>query len=143
MSVKSNQVKNEQLQMSHSTAQHRLRKSVLFHLLKKLGENNCQRCGERIETIADLSIEHKIPWLHSEDPVGLFFNMDNIAFSHLSCNIKDARRPGPIRTAPKGLSWCSGCKQNRPVEDFGPGPRYNGLRDRCNKCRKGAGWEKG
>lgn len=39
------------------------------------------------------SLEHIEPWLDSEDPVGLFFNQDNISFSHLSCNISDARKP--------------------------------------------------
>lgn len=40
------------------------------------------------------SIEHKIPWLDSEDPTGLFFNLDNISFSHKSCNY-EAKRPVP------------------------------------------------
>ena len=42
---------------------------------------------------ARLSIEHKIPWLDSDNPKELFFNLEkNIAFSHLSCNISAARQ---------------------------------------------------
>ena len=41
------------------------------------------------------SIEHLKPWLDSNDPVGLYFDLDNISFSHLSCNISDARKLEP------------------------------------------------
>ena len=89
---RSNQKKNEQLGMSHSTAQHRLRKEIIFHLTKKLGENVCHQCGEDIEVIEDLSVEHIKPWLDSDNPRELFFDMENITFSHLSCNISAGRR---------------------------------------------------
>lgn len=39
------------------------------------------------------SIEHLVPWLDSNNPIELYFDLDNISFSHLSCNIKAARRP--------------------------------------------------
>lgn len=83
--------KAAQLGMPIGTASNRLRKSIIFNLLKKANLNYCFQCGGEIEDIADLSIEHKIPYLDSEDPVGLFFDLDNIAFSHLKCNV-DARR---------------------------------------------------
>ena len=38
------------------------------------------------------SIEHKTPWLDSGDPIGLYFDLDNISFSHLSCNCRASRR---------------------------------------------------
>lgn len=41
----------------------------------------------------ELSIEHKTPWLDSEDPKALFFDLNNIAFSHLSCNVSAAKHP--------------------------------------------------
>ena len=78
--------KNAQLGMNNSTAAHRLRKDIMFKLLAKLEENICYQCKKSIESANDLSVEHKIPWLDSEDPVKLFFDLDNIAFSHLSCN---------------------------------------------------------
>lgn len=41
----------------------------------------------------NFSIEHKIPWLDSDDPVDLFFNLENIDFSHLLCNSAAKRIP--------------------------------------------------
>ena len=83
--------KKEQLGMNHGTAANKLRKIILFALVKEAGLDNCYRCGERIERVEDLSIEHKIPWLDSDDPKGLYFDLNNIAFSHLSCNSSAAR----------------------------------------------------
>lgn len=69
-----------------STAQHRLRKIILFDLIKKLNLDTCFRCGKKIEKIEELSIEHKVPWLNSVNPKELFYDLDNIAYSHCSCN---------------------------------------------------------
>ncbi len=91
-----NEKKKEQLGMAIGTAANRLRKAVLFDLLEKTGLNICFQCGEVITDIATLSIEHKVPWLDSDDPKGLFFDLDNIAFSHLSCNIGAARKPKSV-----------------------------------------------
>lgn len=78
--------------MNHSTASARLKKDLMFSMIKRLGEDYCFQCGAKIETVEELSVEHKTPWLHSEDPKGLFFDLDNIAFSHLSCNSAAARK---------------------------------------------------
>jgi hypothetical protein len=43
------------------TANHRLRKSILFDLIQKLELDYCYRCRDRIDDIAHLSIEHKKP----------------------------------------------------------------------------------
>ncbi len=83
---KSNKKKDDALGMSHGTAANRLRKSILFSLVVRLEENFCHQCGTEILSEADLSIEHKEPWLQAEDPVTSFFDLANIAFSHLSCN---------------------------------------------------------
>lgn len=93
----SNKKKNEQLGMPYGTACARLRKSVLFDLLKETGKNVCFQCGRIIESEEELSIEHKVPYLDSDDPKGLFFNLDNIAFSHLKCNVGAARRSTEVR----------------------------------------------
>lgn len=90
--ISGNQKKNEQLGMPYGTACARLRKSILFSLLKETGKNICFQCGKIIESEKELSIEHKINWLDSENPKELFFDLKNIAFSHLSCNISVARR---------------------------------------------------
>lgn len=42
---------------------------------------------KKINTVDELSIEHKEPWENSDNPKELFFNLDNISFSHLKCNI--------------------------------------------------------
>jgi hypothetical protein len=90
--MNSNNKKADQLGMPVGTASNRLRKSIIFMLLKKLNLNFCHQCGGEIESEKELSIEHKIPYLDSADPVKLFFDLDNIAFSHLDCNIKAARK---------------------------------------------------
>jgi len=112
-----NKKKNEQLKMNHGTAASRLRKAILFNLLQETGKDVCFQCGEKIECIDHLSIEHKVPWLDSEDPIRLFFDIENIAFSHLSCNI-GARR----------------CDKGPRVE-HGTATRYQ-RGCRCNKCKE-------
>lgn len=82
------EVEKSQLGMAKGTAANKLRKMLLFNLIQRCGLDTCHRCGGKIETLRELSIEHKQAWLHSEDPVGLYFDLDNIAFSHLSCNSK-------------------------------------------------------
>jgi hypothetical protein len=88
---KQNDIKAEQLGMPIGTASNILRKSIMFDLLKRHGENVCFQCGEEIESVDNLSIEHKTPWLYSENPKELFFSLDNIAFSHIKCNISAHR----------------------------------------------------
>lgn len=92
MSVANNQKKADQLGMPYGTANGRLRKSILWQYVVKCRDNFCHQCGAEILSESDLSIEHKIPWLDSDNPVEKFFNLDNIAYSHLSCNIGAARR---------------------------------------------------
>jgi hypothetical protein len=101
--------RNEQLGMNAGTASHRLVKDILFDFVSKSG-CVCYRCGEKMcrETF---SIEHKTPWLDSDNPVGLFFDLSNISFSHRICNsmagnpkindtpekVKEARRVQKLR----------------------------------------------
>ena len=102
MSVNSNRIKSEQLGMPYGTASGRLRKMIVFHLLRRLGEDFCFRCDKQIESIEQLTIEHKQPWLHSDQ--NLFWDMDNIAFSHAACN--KAQHYPNRRQAPAGYRWC-------------------------------------
>ena len=107
--MKNNDKKSLQLGIPHGTANARLRKTILFHLLKKHGENICFRCNKIIETEDSLSIEHKQPWL--DVSVDLFWDLDNIAFSHLVCNCKDSRRPNKgIFSHPSQNSYRNGCR---------------------------------
>ena len=83
--------KSEQLGMPYSKASYLLHKQILFHLVQKSGLDTCFRCGERISCCAELSIDHKVAWLYSADPLDLFFDLGNIGFSHRQCNSKSRR----------------------------------------------------
>jgi hypothetical protein len=104
-----NKKKSEQLGMPLGTACGRLRKLIMFDLLKQLGKDICYRCNRSIDTVDELSIEHKEPWLDVNP--NLFWDLNNISFSHLSCNIAHGRRkqPGPIS---HGTIWAyqKGCR---------------------------------
>lgn len=100
---RNNRKKRDQLGQPHGTATHKLRKIVMFDLLTKLGLTSCFRCAKSIETVDSLSIEHKEPWLDSPDPIGRFFDITNIGFSHLFCNVGAARRTNKLNLPPQAL----------------------------------------
>ena len=75
--------------MPLGTASARLRKQLMFRLVRKPGVDTCYRCGRGIETAGGLSIEHKEPWFNI-DP-GLFWDLNYVAFSRLVCNTGSAR----------------------------------------------------
>lgn len=131
----SNEKKNQTLGMNHGTATHRLRKMILFSLLIRLKENNCFKCGKVIDAIEELSIEHKLPWEGRD--AKLFWDLDNIAFSHLKCNRPHVNSGGPApKTGPAGTSWCILCQKFESVDDFYPCSRsWNGLRPHCKFSR--------
>lgn len=83
--------KKIQLGMNPSTAANRLVKDVLWKLVVETKQDTCYRCGLPMSR-ETFSIEHKEAWLDSEDPVGLYFDLDNISFSHLRCNVGDRRQ---------------------------------------------------
>jgi len=76
----------KKLGKSFGAAGTELKKRLLFHFAKKLGMDVCYRCGKRIVNIAEFSVEHKKGWRFAKNPRETFFDLDNIAFSHLSCN---------------------------------------------------------
>lgn len=104
------------LGMPFGTASHRLRKIVLFSLLKKHNENICFQCKKEIETVEELSMEHKKPWLN--ESIDLFWDMDNIAFSHLHCNCSNRRYTGEPRKLVHGTF-----------------SSYSNLGCRCDECK--------
>ncbi len=118
MSTKSNKKKAEQLGMPHGTAVHHLRKAILFSFIRKLGLQWCFQCGKEIKNVKEMSIEHKKPWQSAENPKESFFDLDNIAFSHLKCNIIAAFR------------------KKEPIQ-HGTHNGYAAKNCRCEKCRKG------
>lgn len=83
--------KKTQLGMNPSTASNRLVKDVLWSLVVETGQGNCYRCGLPM-TRETFSIEHKEPWLDSQDPLGRYFDLNNISFSHLKCNVGNRRQ---------------------------------------------------
>ena len=105
--------KSAQLGMPHGTA------SINF----------CYRCKEEILSVEDVTIDHKIPWLDSEDPSGMFFDIENIDFSHLSCNCGNARQKNKI-VPPHGTRWCKVCRGFKPTNEFPENYREH----RCREC---------
>jgi len=92
--------KEIQLGMNPGTASYRLMKDILFSLLLEIGKNICFRCSLPL-TRKDFSIEHKIPWLNSQNPVEKFFDITNISFSHLSCNCSAKTNKQKSKLTPK------------------------------------------
>lgn len=90
--------KRVQLGMDPGTAANVLRGDLLYHFARLAGHTHCYRCNEEL-TRRDFTIDHKEPWLDSSDPVGRFFSLDNIGFSHSVCNSSDARRPHKLTDA--------------------------------------------
>ena len=108
--------KNNQLGINSGTARGRLVKDLLFKFVVDSGIK-CFRCGGDLDR-ESFSIDHKIPWLDSHNPTELFFNLDNISYSHKGCNYRDARRPHKKYTSPE--------EQQREVEKRRRGRRiYN------------------
>ncbi len=134
------QKKNEQLGMPFGTANARLRKNILFSLLARYGENICYQCGEMITSVDQLSIEHKIPWLDN-DPK-LFWDLDNIAFSHLSCNVSAAIRPSlqgkpnyKNRKFTENTAYCPMCGKHLPKSEFYSNKaRHSKIANTCKQC---------
>ncbi len=120
----------ELLGMPLGTASARLKKLVLFDLVKRLGLENCYRCEQPIESADELDLDHKEPW--RDVSADLFWNLDNVGFSHHACNIAAARKPLKKMGSP-GTSWCAKCKEFKQIDCFGKGTR-NGLNMYCKQC---------
>ena len=106
----------KQLGINISTAQAKLRKQILWELLKETNRNKCFVCGKEM-TQEDFSIEHIVPWLDKLNAKELFFDWSNISFSHLSCNVQRQKR-----------------KQQRKIH--GTYNMYTYYKCRCNLCKK-------
>ena len=100
--------KKTQLGMNPSTASNRLVKDVLWKLVVETGQDKCYRCGFLMSR-ETFSIEHKEAWLDSEDPVGLYFDLNNISFSHLRCNVGD-RRQTVVAKCGTYSKYTTGCR---------------------------------
>lgn len=98
--------------MNPSTASNRLVKDILYGLVVKTGQNECYKCSCPM-TRDTFSIEHKEPWLDSENPVELYFDLGNISFSHFKCNVgarrKESAKCGSMSKYNSGCR-CLACK---------------------------------
>ena len=97
---------------------------------------SCFHCKKKIESVSEFSIEHKKAWLDSDRPKEMFFDLNNISFSHKSCNFKMAKKPTK-KIGPDGTSWCASCKNFLDIKEFYKTKnksRWNGLNRICKKC---------
>jgi len=104
--------------MNPSTAQGKLVRDILWEMIRIAGMTSCHHCGKPMDRNT-FSIEHIEPWLDSEDPVGLFFDLDNISFSHQECNIKASRtNKSPCGTVQKYNNGCrcDSCRNAKSVK---------------------------
>ena len=101
--------KRNQLGMNPSTASHRLVKDILWKLIVNTKQDSCCKCGV-IMTRENFSIEHLTPWMDSEDPVGIYFDLNNISFSHLGCNVADKRDTRVLKPCGTHQSYDRGCR---------------------------------
>jgi hypothetical protein len=126
--------KSEQLGMPFGTASNRLKKNILFEFVKAAGSGSCHRCNLPIESVDDLTIEHKEAWLDRN--IMLFWDIDNIAFSHAGCNSRAARRNPPRKEdgRPEGWGWCGDCNFYLPADQFYKDKtRWDGLSTYCKQ----------
>lgn len=125
----------QQLGMSQGAAQNRLRKRILFSFAQRLKEDTCFKCGNVIESVDELSVEHKQPWENRSSD--LFWDLNNIAFSHLICNTPHAYKGGGHnkKICPEGMNWCFRHKDFLSVQQFVRNPtRASGYHNLCREC---------
>ena len=124
------ETKDKLLGQSFGSASNRLRKTILYSMLcGKVYDPDCFRCGQQIDSIEDLSIEHKVPWQSAPDPQASFFDLENIAFSHLSCN-SGARQDGDTANRQK-----TECLRGHPFDEENTYRRPDGRRN-CRQCHQ-------
>jgi len=109
----SDERKLEILGIPFGTACNRLRRMVMFDLLRRHQENVCFKCGKMILKTEDLTLEHKETWLDGGS--SLFWDLNNIAFSHKQCNL---RKGFVRREIMDGTLWCSNCTHYKPISCF-------------------------
>lgn len=120
------------LGIPHGTAANRLRKALLFKYVCLAGHDTCFNCGQKITSVNELSIEHIKPW--EGISADLFWDLDNIAFSHLKCNRPHRRFTPPTKVGPEGTAWCYKCKKFLTVDAFNKHRgRHNGLNSLCRE----------
>lgn len=137
----SNQNKADFLGMPYGTACSRLRKNLLFQMAQKLNLDKCFKCDGIIETSEELSIEHMEPWLNRSTE--LFWDLDNIAFSHLKCNRPHEYKGGwskhhehlTKRKTGSNNWYCYKCGEREKKFFTKNAYKKDGIEDICRDCR--------
>jgi hypothetical protein len=80
----------KQLGMKILSARLKLMRMIIFDYARKDGTLKCFRCGKEILSYEDTTIDHIKDW-RNVDPV-LFWDLENISYSHYSCNVKGNRK---------------------------------------------------
>jgi hypothetical protein len=125
---------SQQLGMPVTRAAYKLTRLLMFSMAKRLGLDTCFRCGFKITQVKEFSIEHKKAWRDVDSK--LYWDLDNIAFSHFSCNAANGKRPNR-KDAPAGMNWCGHCNEFRPVDKFYRNcSQRTGYNQVCTKHRK-------
>ncbi len=135
--MSSNKRKSDFLGMPFGTAGGRLRKMIMFHLLVRHKENICFKCEKVIESYDELSIEHIQRW--EGVSIELYWDLSNIAFSHLKCNRPEINHGGKTqrKIGKPNTAWCMKCKTFLPVQNFQKNKaKWHGLQDWCLGCMK-------
>lgn len=93
---------DKDLHENKGTAQNKLVKDLLFNFITLTGAK-CFHCNKEMNR-DNFSIEHKVPWRNAENAKELFYALDNIAYSHQSCNYSAARKPTKYVTEEERLN---------------------------------------
>ena len=108
--------------ISASTLRMRSLRRLMFYLVTATDMNKCSRgdCSNKskIITMDNFSVEHARPW--RGNPPGLYYDTDNIVFSHRACNRSDQD--------PLARLYCYSCQSMVSSEDF------NEKSIRCYSC---------
>lgn len=96
------------LGMDAGTASNKLVKDILFKYIFEAG-HKCFRCGGEL-TRDTFSIEHKTAWMSADNPHKAFFDLDNIAYSHKSCNYAAAHLGKSVYECGTAYSYNKGCR---------------------------------
>ncbi len=93
-----NQRKSFQLGGNYQSLCQQLKRDLLYHYVKLANCHICHRCGAPIESSEDFSVDHIQAWMYKENARELFLDLENIAFSHKSCNYRSRRQNISRRT---------------------------------------------
>lgn len=122
-----------------SNATYKLRKILLFEFAKRLDLHHCFRCGEPIDNIDEFTVDHVLSWrLHKSRE--LFYDIDNIKFSHFKCNCanytKSKTRPNARKNKIKNEEkFCDLCMRFIPLAQFHKKSNaVDGYQTYCKRC---------